>query len=385
MDTKDRRRRNTSSGKSAPKTQERTQRKAGQVRKKNEKPAERKAGRPEPRKKLSDAERSVAAATRQTDPERRRKTGAPNTPGREERRRRVQKRRQTKAQNRPAAQRVIRPPREDVPQVIYRAPRPLRRGKFLWKLASMVAAVVAVFMALSVFFRVETIMVAGADKYSPEMIHQAAGVETGDGMIGISKARIASRILANLPYVDEVKVSVRLPGTVEIEITELQVTYSIEDENGAWWLISSSGRAVEQVTLERALGYTRVEGLLIRAPKAGENVQALPGRIVDPGEGTSVTLDQDQADEQLKALIALMTALEDNRIIGEVARIDITNSEDIRLEYPQLLTVLLGNSERIDYKINYMAAAVKQLEDRQSGELDLTLQYAENAIFTPSR
>ena len=124
---------------------------------------------------------------------------------------------------------------------------------------------------------------------------------------------------------------------------------------------------------------------MIRAPKAGENVQALPGRIVDPGEGASVTLDQDQADEQLKALIALMTALEDNRIIGEVARIDITNSEDIRLEYPQLLTVLLGNSERIDYKINYMAAAVKQLEDRQSGELDLTLQYAENAIFTPSR
>lgn len=385
MDTKDRRRRNTPSGKSAPKTKERAGKKAGQARKKTEKPVEQKVRRPESRKKLSDAERSVAAATRRIDSDRRRKTGTPHAPDREERRRRVQNRRQTKKQNRPATQRVIRPPREDVPQLIYCAPKPMRRGKFLWMLASMVAVVVAVFMALSLFFRVDTITVAGADKYSPWMIREAAGVEPGDGLIGISKARIASRIVAKLPYVDEVKVSVRLPGTVEIEITELQVTYSIEDENGAWWLISSSGRAVERVTMEQALGYTRVEGLQIRTPKAGESVQAIPGQLVDPGDGTSVTLDQSQADEQLKALISVMTALEQNRIIGEVARIDITNSEDIRLEYPQLLTVLLGNSERIDYKINYMAAAVKQLEDRQSGELDLTLQYAENAIFTPSR
>jgi cell division septal protein FtsQ len=217
------------------------------------------------------------------------------------------------------------------------------------------------------------------------MIREAAGVEPGDALLGIGKARVASRIITKLPYVDEVKVGVRLPGTVEIQVTELQVTYSIEDENGAWWLISGSGRAVEQVTMEKALGYTSVVGLTIRAPKAGETVQAIPGVIVDPDEGTSVTLEQAYADDQLDSLITVMTALEANRIIGQVARIDVTNPADIRLEYPQLLTVLLGDSQRMDYKVSYLAAAVAQLSDSQSGELDLSLQYREDAIFTPSR
>lgn len=380
MDTKERKHRSAQSGKTVPKT-----RRAAEPRKKR--PAEQKAKRTaeSKRKRPAAAGRSAAPASRPTDAERRRKTGVPNTPGREERQRRIQNRRKARAKNPPAAQRVIRPPREEVPQVVYRPPKPMRRGRFLWKLVSMAAVVAAVFLGLSVFFRVETITVAGAEKYSPWMIRQAAGVEPGDALLGIGEARVASRIISKLPYVDEVKVGVRLPGTVEIEITELQVTYSIEDESGAWWLISSSGRAVEQVTLEKALGYTRVEGLAIRTPQPGQQVRAIPGQIIDPDEGTSVTLDQTQADEQLDALIAVMSALESNRIIGEVARIDVTNLMDLRLEYPQLLTVLLGDTERMDDKIGYLAAAVEQLSDRQSGTLDLSLEYTEGAVFTPSR
>jgi cell division septal protein FtsQ len=217
------------------------------------------------------------------------------------------------------------------------------------------------------------------------MIRQAAGVEPGDALLSIGEARVASRIRMNLPYVDEIKVGVRLPGTVEIQITELQVTYSIEDENGAWWLISSGGRAVEQVNLDKALGYTRVEGVAIRTPQQGQQVQAVPGQIIDPGDGTAESQDQADADEQLASLIAVLTALEDNRIIGEVAVVGVTDVTDIRLEYPQLLTVRLGDSARMDYKVGYLAAALEQLEDSQSGELDLTLEYTEDAVFTPER
>jgi cell division protein FtsQ len=318
-------------------------------------------------------------------PERRRKTGRAGTPDREERKLRVQQRRRAKIKNPPRQQRVIRPPREEVPSIVYTAPKPMQRGTFAWKLISMAAVVVAVFLGLSVFFRVDTITVAGADKYTPWMIRQASGVETGDALLSISEARVASRIISDLPYIDEVKVSRKLPGTVEIQVTELQVTYSIEDENGGWWLISSSGRAIEAVSLEKALGYTRVEGLAIRTPTAGEQVQALPGKIIDPGEGTAVEMDQTDADQQLAALIAIMTGLERSPIIGEITVIDVTTITDLRLEYPQLLTVLLGDDEQLEYKISYLAAAVEKLEANQSGELDLSLEYTEKAVFTPAR
>ena len=317
---------------------------------------------------------------------RRRKTGTAATPDRAERQRRTAQRRMKKTTAKPSVQRrVVRPPREEIPEVVYTAPRPLGKGHLLLNLVSMVAVVAAVFLALSVFFRVETITVAGAEKYSPWMVRQAAGVEPGDALLSIGEARVASRIRMKLPYVDEIKVGVRLPGTVEIQITELQVTYSIEDESGAWWLISADGRAVEQVSLDKALGYTRVEGLKIRTPEQGSAVQALPGQIIDPDEGTGVQQDQSDADQQLSALISVMTALEQNRIIGEIALINVTDVNAIRLDYPQLLTVLLGDAQRMDYKISYLAAAVEKLADSQSGELDLSLAYSEDAVFTPAR
>ncbi len=336
-------------------------------------------------KRRRSAAPARGARSSKAAPARRRKTGTSDTPDRAERQRRIQQRRRAKVKNPPRQQRVIRPPREEIPSVVYTAPKPLRRGVFAWKLISMAAVVAAVFLGLSVFFRVDTITVAGADKYTPWMIREAAGVEPGDALLSIGKARVASRIRMKLPYVDDIKVGIRLPGTVEIQVTELQVTYSIEDENGGWWLISAEGRAVEPVSLEKALGYTRIEGLAIRTPTAGEPVQAVPGRIVDPDEGTAVEMDQTDADQQLSALIKVMTGLEKNRIIGQITKIDMTSVLDIRLEYPQLLTVRLGDDDRLDYKINYLAAAIEQLEANQSGELDLTLEYTEDAVFTPAR
>ena len=336
--------------------------------------------------------RPAAAAGRRSSapakaaPQRRRKTSAAAAPDRAERQRRTAQRRTKKTTVKSTAQRrVVRPPREEIPEVIYTAPRPLTRGRFVLSLVSVAAVVAAVFLGLSVFFRVETITVAGAEKYSPWMVSQAAGVEPGDALLSIGEARLASRIRMKLPYVDEIKVGVRLPGTVEIQITELQVTYSIEDENGAWWLISADGRAVEQVGLDKALGYTRVEGLAIQTPQQGSPVKALAGKIIDPDEGTGVQQDQSDADQQLEALISIMTALEHNRIIGEIALINVTDVNNLRLSYPQLLTVRLGDAQRMEYKISYLAAAVEELADTQSGELDLSLEYSENAVFTPTR
>ena len=333
--------------------------------------------------KTPQKRRSPAKAAQNTRP--RRKTGAPDTPDRAERQRRIQQRRKRKTVNPPVNRRVIRAPREEIPAVVYTAPKPLSRGGFALRLATMAAVVAAVFLALSVFFRVETITVAGADKYTPWMVRQAAGVEPGEALLSVGEARVASRIIDRLPYVDKVKVDIRLPGTVEIQITELQVTYSIEDENGAWWLISSGGRAVEQVNLDKALGYTRVEGVAIRTPQPGAQVQAIPGVVIDPGEGTAESQEQADADEQLSSLIAVLTALEHNRIIGEVTVVDVTDVTDIRLEYPQLLTVRLGSSARMDYKVGYLAAALEQMEDSHSGDLDLTFEYTEDAVFTPAR
>ncbi len=72
--------------------------------------------------------------------------------------------------------RVVRPPREDVPEVVYSMPKPVRKGQFLLRLVTVVAVVMAAVLALSVFFRVDTVQVSGMEKYTPWMIREASNI-----------------------------------------------------------------------------------------------------------------------------------------------------------------------------------------------------------------
>lgn len=314
------------------------------------------------------------------------RSGGGNTAARDRRRTQADRRRQRPANEQ---KRVVRPPREDIPEVVYTSPKPVRRGRLALKLMSVAAVVAAVFMALSLFFRVETVMVAGAVQYTPWMVREASGISEGDSLLGISEPRIASRIIENLPYVDDVKISVNLPGTVNIEITELQVVYAIQASDGAWWLVSSGGRAIEKTG--SAGSYTRITGLKLAPPEKDSQIQAAAestGETV-PTEGTVPTNpvpigDQQTADAKLQTVMHIMQCLEASRIIGEVSVIDITDETEILLKFGQQMTVRLGDETRMDYKIAYMAAALEQLGESAGGEIDLTLEYTEEALFTPA-
>lgn len=296
-----------------------------------------------------------------------------------------------------APQRVVRPPKEDVPEVVYTMPKPIRRGRFLLQLASVVAVVAAVMMCLSLFFRVETVIVSGANKYTPWMVRQASGINEGDSLLGISDARISGRIINELPYVDEVKVGINLPGTVHIEITELQVTYAIQATDSSWWLISADGRVVEQVSASAASGYTRVLGVQVESPRKDTTVRAAQESGAADSVGDTEASEETTAggvtvpqipgvtgQTRLQAALSILKALEESGVIGTVGSVDVTDVERLTLDYAQRITVVLGDATRMDYKIDYMARAVEQIPDYEPGELDVSFEYSEEALFDPA-
>lgn len=307
------------------------------------------------------------------------------------------------AKKRPTAQRVkqvqrkIKAPREDIPEAVYTMPQPLRKGRFLMRLVSVVAVVLAMVIALSIFFRVDTVTVLGAEKYTPWMVREASGIEDGDGLLILSKARAAGKIKSALPYVDEVKIFRQLPSTVHIEITELAVTYAITAEDATWWLIDSDGEAVEQIEAAAAAGYTRIAGVMIQTPRQGQSVVAVETVATESAEesedtevtqasGDGVTIPTQPVEtnaQRLSAALNILGCLEDNGVIGQVATVNVVSLADMELQYGQRFRVKLGNSDRLSYKVSYMAQMVNQLEDHQTGVLDVSFEFSEQGIFTP--
>ena len=275
-------------------------------------------------------------------------------------------------------------PKTPTPAVIYTQPLPFNRDRLIVQLITVTAVVLAIVMGLSVFFRVETITVTGADTYSAWAVREASGISEGDKLLTFSKIRAASQIMANLPYVKGVRIGIKLPDTVNIMIEAESVVYAIKSRDGQWWMMDSDGRVVEQANNAKAATATQVLGVTLEAPTVNEKgvaTEMTPSETNELGELIPVSTTGAQ---RLTAALQILKALENNDIVGEAASVDVTSTEDIILWYGTRYQVNLGDTSRLDYKVDCMNDAILQMSDYQSGVLDISFTIWPNQVgYTP--
>lgn len=276
--------------------------------------------------------------------------------------------------------------RYDTPAVIYTQPQAFNRDRLLIQLLTVTAVVAALILGMSVFFKVKTITVAGAETYSTQAIQEASGIQEGDNLLTFSKARASAQIRAKLSYVDNIRIGIKLPDTVIIYVEELDVAYAIESSLGDWWLINSSGRVVEQITSNEASKHTQVLGVSLETPQPGNPAVAaefVPEETLESGEPVPLTVTGAQ---RLSSALQILKSLEANDIVGEAASIEVSELEDITLWYGSRYEVMLGDTTRMDYKIACMNAAILQMSEYQSGILDVSFtnpNWIDQVGYTP--
>ena len=275
-------------------------------------------------------------------------------------------------------------PKTPTPAVIYTQPLPFNRDRLIVQLITVTAVVLAIVMGLSVFFKVKTVTVTGADTYSAWAVREASGISEGDKLLTFSKIRAASQIMANLPYVKGVRIGIKLPDTVNIMIEEESVVYAVKSSDGQWWMMDSDGRVVEQANNAKAATATQLLGVTLEAPAVNQKgiaTEMTPSETNELGELTPVTTTGAQ---RLTAALQIFKALESNDIVGEAASVDVTSTEDIILWYGTRYQVNLGDTSRLDYKIDCMNDAILQMSDYQSGVLDISFTIWPNQVgYTP--
>ena len=124
------------------------------------------------------------------------------------------------------------------------------------------------------FYDIYTPLLSGADKYTAWEIMEASGIKEGDNLLSLPKARISGRITATLPYIGSVRVEIQLPDVVNIEVTELDVVYAVQDTVDRWWLMTSEGKIVERILGEPAKGIARILGLRLDDPQVSTHAVA---------------------------------------------------------------------------------------------------------------
>ena len=331
--------------------------------------------------------RTVKQETKRPAPQKRRRSNTRNRRTTGPSRRELESKLLRQNANVRTNRRRVSSPKRYTQPVVYTQPKVFNRNRLLLQLLIICASVLAMVMALSVFFKVEVIKVSGAKAYSEWDVREASGIEIGDNLLTFSEPRASGQIQAKLPYVNEVRIGIKLPDTVIIYIEELEVAYAAKCSNGIWWLITSEGRVVEQIDDVRAESYTKIEGITLDNPVVNESAVAVEDspQGIDPSQSTEETQVVTVTNAQrLSAALTILQALENNGIVGEAASVNVTNLNAIVLWYGTRFQVNLGDTSNIDVKIAWMNTAIGQLSEYDRGILDVSFTSWEDEVgFTP--
>lgn len=238
-----------------------------------------------------------------------------------------------------------------------------------WKRVCIMGAVVfAVVLSMVIFFRVQRVQIVGNHYYAAEEIRKAADVSEGDNLLTLSRGQIAGNVIAKLPYVKTVRVTRQLPDSVVIQVTEYDATYAIQDNSGAYYLITSGGKVTEPVEEREAKGRILVEEVTINPPTVGEVIQL----CVPEGK-------EAEAQTWRASLLALLKEIESAELTKEIASVCIPSAYQLSLKYGNRFDVRLGNSTKLAYKLEFLKVVISEQKDYVSGSIDLSLNSGNEA------
>lgn len=263
-------------------------------------------------------------------------------------------------------------------------PHRVYNTNFGFKFLIMLAVVAVIVLSMVIFFKVKHILVIppegnGGEKpyYTEAEIIDASGINLDENLLSLSKAAVAARIHAALPYVNDIQIKKQLPGTVMISFTEFEVTYAIQDVDGGWWLMSRECRILEAAEEKEAKTHLYVTGMPIQVPNVGELIQPVATNGADMSEIAA----------KQKVVTDVIPALEDTEYVKQLDRVDVSTSYDLTLWWDKdRYEIRLGTTENLSYKLQFLDATLKNNEvQHRSGIIDLTFQEDEKVHFLEFR
>ncbi len=225
----------------------------------------------------------------------------------------------------------------------------------LYKVISLLVICAVIVAALTLFFKVRTITVTGDSQYGEEEVISASGVKAGDNLFLLNKYSIAEAIRKELPAVDSIGISRRLPDTLVINVTDC-IEAGVVEQVGAGWLISSTGRIIGNVKRADGDGYITIDGGALDAPEVG---------------GAEVWKENNESNGE--NLGALVKALSSSGMISDVTEIDVSDMSNISIKYLGRFTVKMKRGADFSMRLENLKYIIEQLEDNQKGAIDLTI------------
>ena len=220
-----------------------------------------------------------------------------------------------------------------------------------YALAIVLGAVILLVLCMTWVFNydVENIKINGVTLYTNEQILVVGGVADGGNLIRTDTDLIEERLTQNLVYIDKAEVKKKYPSGLEINVTEAVKAADIEYK-GQYYVLSESGKLLECGNTERNENIALVKGIELKSLNPGEKLQA--------------------ADVMKTKILNQLIELTYEMNFENITEIDLSYRTDIILKYDDRITIYIGSSVDMDYKLKYIKTVIdERLSDNYRGTL----------------
>lgn len=216
------------------------------------------------------------------------------------------------------------------------------------KLLIMAALVAAVVFGVAIFFKVGRIEVQGNTIYASDKIIEASGLELGDQSAycepGDRRRQCESGAAVCRP--GERRAGASGHGR---HFRQGKPACLCRCDGHQYRLADQpSGKALERIDASLQEQYPQIIGVTLNNPTAGQTVTAVNQSALD-------------------AVLSLFSELDGTGILEHTASVNVEKEYDIVLQYDDRYEIDLGSTDRLDYKVQYLQAILKELSDFQAG------------------
>ena len=216
-------------------------------------------------------------------------------------------------------------------------------------IAFVFVSLIVLVLCLTVFFKVEMVEINGLTLYREEQVIGVSGIVNNENLVRTDTALIKKHIEENLVFIENVEIEKKYPSTLVVNVTEAEKAADIVYDDKIC-VVSKKGRVLEMGNTVATGGIPVIRGFELTSTKPGDKLES---------KDTS----------KLKIYNDMIKIL-DSIDMGKISEIDLSSRSGITILYDGRITLELGSSVDLDYKLSYFKSVIdSKLSDDFKGRL----------------
>lgn len=236
----------------------------------------------------------------------------------------------------------------------------VRFRTFLLGLVISFFVIAAATLLVMTFFKVDTIIVEGSERYDYGSIVEVSGITQEDLLFMISDDEVSKALYDNFSFVRSVKLIKEYPSTIIIEIEEEVPRFYFEFRD-EYFVVGSKMKVLERFTeYERMVSvYSDLIPVLLPAVKSA-----------------IVSFDVEFISEkESKHVLEAIELLYDCDMLPSISQIDLSLRFEMNVSYDDRIQIEFGNIKDFSDKLDFAHGIIKTYSDKATGVI-----YVENIV-----